>query len=50
MPNKTIVAIGALAAILITAIIKGLDGYLVYSLGGMITLLGGVPLYKLFKP
>ena len=50
MPSKTIVAIGALTVILVTCIIKGVDGYLIYSIGGMIAVLGGYPLYKALKP
>lgn len=50
MPSKTIVAIGALTAILITCIVKGIDGYLIFSIGGMIATLGGIAAIKAKKP
>ncbi|MBA7710105.1 hypothetical protein ES703_119035 [subsurface metagenome] len=50
MPNKTIVAILCLTAILITCLIKDVDGYLIYSIGSMIAILGGYSAYKAKKP
>lgn len=41
MPNKTIVAIGAVAAIIITALIMGHNGVLVATGASLIAGLGG---------
>jgi len=41
MPNKTIVAIGCVTAIIIACIIKGIDGYLVFTGVAVISGLGG---------
>ncbi len=41
MPNKTIVAIGAIAAIIITCIIKDIDGAIVGAGVAAIASLGG---------
>lgn len=41
MPNKTIVAIGALAAIIITCIIKNIDGAIISIGAAAIAGLGG---------
>jgi len=49
MPNKTIVAIGCIAAILITALIKGVDGALLSTGVAAIAGLGGYAVGKLKK-
>lgn len=41
MPNKTLVAIGALTAIIITCIFKNIDGTLIVLITGLIAGLGG---------
>jgi hypothetical protein len=41
MPNKTIVAIGAIAAIIITCIICGVNGWIVFTGCSLIAGLGG---------
>ncbi|MBA7545729.1 hypothetical protein ES705_38101 [subsurface metagenome] len=50
MPSKTIVAIVALAAILITCILKNINGALVGSVSALIAGLGGYAVGKLKKP
>lgn len=46
MPNKTIVAIGAITALLITALLQGIDGVL---LGSGLVILGGLGGYAMGK-
>ena len=46
MPNKTIIAIGAITAIIITCIIKDIDGALI---GTGCTLIGGLGGYAIGK-
>lgn len=50
MPNKTLVAIGAITAILITCIIKNIDGAIVGAGVAAIAGLGGYIVGKLKKP
>lgn len=49
MPNTTIVAIGAITAIVITALIMGVNGWLVFSSCSLIAGLGGFILGKVKK-
>lgn len=42
MPNKTIVAIGCVTAIIITCLIRGIDGWLAIAGASIISGLGGV--------
>lgn len=46
MPNKTIVAMACVTAIIITCIIKDIDGYLVFTGVSLIAGLGGFALGK----
>lgn len=50
MPNKTIVAIGCITAILITALIMSIDGVLVASGLAILAGLGGYAIGKVKKP
>lgn len=50
MPNKTIVAIGALTAIVITCIFRNIDGAPVGIIVALIAGLGGYAAGKLKKP
>lgn len=49
MPNKTIVAIGALATIVIICIFRNIDGALIGSIAALIAGLGGYALGKAKK-
>ena len=49
MPNKTIVAIACITALLITALIKGMDGALLATGIGVIAGLGGYIVGKVKK-
>jgi hypothetical protein len=50
MPNKTIVAIGAIVAILITCIIKDINGAIIGAGVAAIAGLGGYAVGRLKKP
>jgi len=49
MLNKTVVSIGAVTAIIICCVFKGIDGYLVFTGVSLIAGLGGFALGKVTK-